>query len=498
MSLEEVKVAFYPRSIAIVGALDNSQQHFGYSYLRHLIEHGYPGRVYPIDHNRKQVLGLASYPSLREVPGNIDYVICCIRASNIPSLLRECSTKGIKVVQIFSAGLAETGGKEAIELEEEILREARNFGIRLIGPNCLGVYNPKQGMAFDYNSPKQSGVVGALFQSGGNADQFIRHASLRGIYFSKFVSYGNALDLNEADFLEYLGQDLETKIIAAYIEGLRDARRFLDTLRRVASIKPVIVLKGGRTKAGTKMAASHTASLAGSINIWQAALNQAEAIEVETLTEMIDVTAALYFLPPITGSRVGIVIGGGGGSVLGADECEEAGLSVVPLPPDITQQAKNIAPTIGDLVGNPLDGSITWAAPLLSEEIFKLMMQSPDFDFVIAGPPDDSPLEPSQWEALVTRQITRFIEVSKATLKPLAVVLSSGDLHSVNQGDWRWKIIAQQQERLVRAKLPVYPTMSRAAQAITKVTAYYQRVEKSPKQKLGMGVRHVSKDSKGM
>ncbi len=254
MPIHPMEEIFHPKSIAVIGASNNSRAR-GYAYIRHLLDHKFKGKIYPINPKYSEVLGIKAYPSLREVPGSVDYVICCVPASAVPDILEDCAQKGVKAAHLFTARFSETGRQEDAELEQKILKQARKGGIRLIGPNCLGIYYPKEGLAFGYDFPINSGSVGLISQTGGLAGGCIQLASLRGIYFSKVISYGNALDYNESDFLDYLAQDPETKVILMYVEGLKDGKRFFDTLRRATSVKPVIIIKGGRGKSGTRAVA---------------------------------------------------------------------------------------------------------------------------------------------------------------------------------------------------------------------------------------------------
>ena len=246
----------------------------------------------------------------------------------------------------------------AIELEKEILRRAKNAGIRIIGPNCMGIYYPALGISWDPTMSAEPGPMGFISQSGSVAYEVIGTAEIRGMHYSKAFSYGNAIDFNECDYLEYLGQDAETKLIIMYIEGVRDGKRFLDILRKTTVKKPVIILKGGRGKSGTRATASHTASLAGSMEVWNTAMKQAGAISVAHIEELLDVAAAFYFLPPAYGNHVGVAGGGGGGSVMAADLCEEAGLDVIPLPDEIREELRKQNNPIWDWVTNPVDFSI--------------------------------------------------------------------------------------------------------------------------------------------
>ena len=301
MSRDSLEFIFQPKSIAIVGASNNPAS-FGCDYMNYMLSYGYSGELYPINPKQNEVLGLKAYPSLQHVPGEIDYVVCCIAIGNVPDLLTQCSHKGVKAVHIFAGRGSETGRPQAKELEAEILKRAKEYGIRLLGPNCLGIFCPKSGLSFGYDFPKEPGAVGAIVQSGGNSTDLIHFASLRGIRFSKVVSYGNALDINQNDLLEYFLQDPETGIILCFIEGLRGSgKTFLELLRKAASLKPVIICKGGRTRAGARWTLSHTASLAGSAKIWETAIRQAGAIPSRDIDELVDMAVAFYLMPPVRG-----------------------------------------------------------------------------------------------------------------------------------------------------------------------------------------------------
>jgi len=230
MSDHHIDAAFHPQSVAVAGASENSFS-MGYNFLYHLKTYGFKGKIYPVTPKFSEVLGYKAYSNLKDVPKPVDYVICCLPAIKVPDLLRECTEKNVKVVHLFTGRFSETGKADAAQLEVEISRLSRTLGIRLIGPNCMGIYHPGEGLAFGYDFPIESGKMALVFQSEGACSEFIYYAALRGIRFSKVISYGNAMDIDESDLLEYLADDEETQFIACYIEGIKDGKKFVRALR---------------------------------------------------------------------------------------------------------------------------------------------------------------------------------------------------------------------------------------------------------------------------
>ncbi|HLB27765.1 MAG TPA: CoA-binding protein, partial [Dehalococcoidales bacterium] len=373
----------HPNSIAIVGATQ-ARGWGGGGFVESLIAMGYKGKIYPVNPKYPEIMGLKAYPSLRDVPGRVDYVISSVPAPAVPGLLNDAGDKGVKTVHLFTARFSETGRPEGIELEQRVLKLAREYGLRLIGPNCMGIYYPAGGLAYHADFPKEPGAAGLVSQSGMLSREIIQIASQRGVFFSKVFSYGNALDLNECDFLEYLAQDPETRLIMFYVEGVKNGRRFFDTLKQAVAVKPVILLKGGAAQAGARATASHTASLAGSYRVWQAAAAQTGAVWAGSFEELIDLAASFYFLPPAAGRRAGVIGGTGGTSVLAADRCEQAGLEVIPLPDEFREELKKRGVSVWDWLSNPIDLSIREDESLSVGLILEMMAQDPNFDLLIS------------------------------------------------------------------------------------------------------------------
>ena len=371
----------HPRSIAIVGAINRGFG--GGMYIDGLQEFGFRGNIYLINPKYSEFKGLKCYSDLSSVPGPVDYLISSVPAREVLPMLEEAALKNVKLVQLFTARLGETGRPEAIDLEQRILKSIMEKGMRLMGPNCLGLHYPAAGISWLKNAPQASGIAGLASQSGMLAAEIILTSRLRGIYFSKAFSFGNAIDLNESDYLEYLAHDPETKLIMIYIEGVKNGQRFFNILRKATVLKPVIILKGGKSESGARATSSHTASLAGSAKTWDAMIDQAGAVTADSLEELFDIATSFYFLPPFTGRRVGVGGCTGGTSVLAADQCEKAGLDVIPLPKEFREELEKRGISVWDWLSNPADFSIREDERLTIGLIMEMMAKNERFDLLI-------------------------------------------------------------------------------------------------------------------
>ncbi len=468
---------FHPESVAVVGASADPNSR-GYDYMAHLINYGYPGKIYPINIRQSEIMGLKAYPSLEDVPGNIDYVVCCIAIEHVPALLQSCSLKGVRAMHIFSARGSETGRAEAKALEAEILKRAREYGIRLLGPNCMGIYCPESGFSFGYDFPKEKGGVGAMIQSGGSSVDLIKFGTLRGLKFSKVVSYGNALDINEMDLLTYLAQDPETEVIIAFVEGLRgDSRDFLELVRQTSAKKPFIVCKGGKSQAGARCTMSHTASMARSSPVWDIAIRQAGGIPVRDIDDLIHMAVAFTFLPPINGKRVGTGGSGGGRNTVSADEWAENGFEVAPLPPKIREEFRRRGAQLWDCLDNPADRSITipgdaYTVPALLLE----MARHPDFDFICANvAAEDHPFHQETFASWIAGNVEGYIKLHKESPKPFFLIFNDRPVGITGMEQWFWREVGRMRTRLVEEGMPFFPSVDTAAKAINELINHYRR-----------------------
>ncbi|MCX6006664.1 MAG: CoA-binding protein [Chloroflexi bacterium] len=469
-----LEYAFNPSSIAVVGASDHPFS-FGYHFLRHLIDYGYRGNIYPVNPQRESVQNMKAYRSLADVPGDVDLVICCVPTDRVLSLLDQCPSRNVKIVHLFTARLGETGRTQAVDMEKRIQTRAAELGIRIIGPNCMGIYSPEAGIGFGYGFSREAGKIGAVFQSGGEATLLIQNGMLQGLRFSKVVSYGNAMDIGESDLLDYFAEDENTEIIAAYFEGVRDGERFIGSLRRAAARKPVIAIKGGIGQAGIKAVSSHTAAIAGSANLWDVAFKQVGVVRAGDIGEMVNLAMLFNWLPPVTGKRVGMMGGGGGKGVISADLAEGAGFTLPPLSLSIRSQLKEIVPDLWDWLGNPVDFSIWGDDGIKAGEVPRLFSESPEFDFLIVQISDENPMADDWWINIIKMEVENAINISKQGLKPVIAVLSSAKPGFRDFENGRWRTISEYRDKLMDADVPTFDSIGEAVSAMSKFVAFWNK-----------------------
>lgn len=345
---------FFPRSAAIVGVSERADNP-GTLFLRAFTDMGFSGDLYPVNPRHEEILGLRCYPDLDSLPAGLDLVILAVPPAAVPSLVGECASLGVGGCIINTAGFSETGREEGRRLEKEIMDKVRGSGLRLVGPNCMGIFSSRGRIALFAGMFPTEGRASMVSQSGSISSITYVTALERGLYFDKIVSSGNELDLNCADYLEYLAEDDSTQMIVAYLEEMRDARRILETAVGIKGEKPLIVMKSGLTEAGGKAAASHTSALGGSGEVIEGAAHQAGMILVRDLSQMLDCAAALYHLPACLGGRVAVVSAPGGLAVNCADAVEWYGLELARLREDTRSELAGFLPAEGTSFENPVD-----------------------------------------------------------------------------------------------------------------------------------------------
>jgi acyl-CoA synthetase (NDP forming) len=343
---------FYPKSVAVIGASDN----LGGGKLPYFLilqANGFAGHLYPVNPRRETVSGVKTYPSIDALPEPVDFAIIAAPVEQSLDIVRAAVRKGIKYIHFFTSGFGETGN---VELEKEVVKEARRGHLRIVGPNCIGIACFESKVSFRLTkNQEEPGVIAFLGQSGGITSSFAAMATTRGIWLNKVVSYGNQIDLRVEDFIEYFGDDNNIRLIACYVEDIKDANKFIKVLTKVSSQKPVIILKGGKTELGSKAAASHTGAMAGNYTIWAAAVKQHGGVLVDTFEDMMNLAMLGTASKLPRGRRVGFMGAGGGISVLFTDLAVAAGIELPELSEKTQQMISEKIRGVNTSTTNPVD-----------------------------------------------------------------------------------------------------------------------------------------------
>jgi acyl-CoA synthetase (NDP forming) len=458
---------FKPRSIAIVGVSGKGFQFGGSSYLSRLEECGFEGSLYPINPKLSELSGREVFPSLEGLPEVPDLAIVCLAARRVPDVLEDCARVGCRHIHILSAGFKELGTGEGAELETRVAEISRRHGLMVVGPNCMGPYCPGSGLTPFGESPGLAGPVGLISQSGGITQRMTEYACSLGIGISKAVSFGNAAVLDGCDYLEYMAEDDETRVIAMYLESVRDGRRLLELAKEVNRAKPIVLLRGGESEVGQRAAASHTGAMAGGRETWDAFVRQTGVTRVRSLSEWMDAIAALSLLPAPTGRGVFLGCGGGGSSVIAGDVARSEGLDV-PAPSDATMDAfREFVPAVGSFVGNPLDHLwMSFDAPQVGQ-VLDLVFEDPACAMILV-------------DLLIPRKIYHAVEFKDPT--PVIIEFLSGrpdrkpTVFSLDH-DGGSADLAQtgtdMRSRLFQAGIPAYPSVKRAVRALMHLYRYH-------------------------
>ncbi|MBJ51876.1 MAG: CoA-binding protein [Gammaproteobacteria bacterium] len=349
--LAAMKHIMEPSAVAVIGASAEDGK-IGNSVMRNLIDGGYEGDLYPVHPKADQILGHQCYPSIVDVPGNVDIAIFCIPAQFVAGVIAECGQKRVSGAILIPSGFAEIGEHE---LQEEIVRVARESKVRLMGPNIYGFYYTHKNLCATFCTPyNERGSVALSSQSGGVGMAIIGFSRSAKMGVSAIVGLGNKSDIDEDDLLTYFEQDSNTSVIAMHVEDLKDGRAFASVAKRVSKTKPIVVLKAGRTSLGAKAANSHTGALAGDDRVYDAVLRQSGVIRAKTLNDMLEFARGLAVLPTPKGENVLILTGAGGSGVLLSDACVDNDLSLMAMPTDLDAAFREFIPPFG-AAGNPVD-----------------------------------------------------------------------------------------------------------------------------------------------
>lgn len=452
---KDLKAFFEPEAVAVIGASKDPNK-IGYCIFKSFVDN-FKGPVYPVNPNAAVILKKICYPDVTEIPKPVDLAVIAVPAEKVPKVIESCVKKKIRAAVIISAGFGEAGKKD---LEEKVLKAAKGK-IRIIGPNCLGIYDtfskvdtlflpqPKLGR------PKQGGI-GFISQSGAVGSVILDYLASEGRGISKFISYGNAIDVNENDLLDYLSEDESTKVICFYLEGAKDGRKMMEIAKRTVKKKPILVIKGGKTKEGTRAVSTHTGALAGNDDVYDAAFKQCGMIQVENVKDMFYFADALSTQPIPKGARVQIITNGGGYGVLSTDALIKEGLTSAEMTEKTKKKLKELMPNYA-IISNPLD--LTGDANMKRYEIaLDAVGQDPNVDAVLCV----TLFQTVSLEPEVVRVVRAF---ANKHLKPI-VVCSGG-------GEYAQKLMKEMEEGAV----PVFDSPDVAAKAL-KCLANYAEIRK--------------------
>ena len=443
---------FAPRAVAVIGASTDPAS-VGQAVLRNLLSYGYTGEVYPINPKVTELLGKPCYPSVLEVPGSIDLAVVIVPAAVVPVVMEQCGQKGIDAAIIISAGFKETG-PEGAKLERQVVQVAQQHGTRIVGPNCLGIMVPATGLnaSFGPLMPK-AGNLAVMSQSGALGTAMLDWAVQEGVGLSAFVSFGNGADVNFAELLQAMHQDERTGVVIAYMEGVSNGRAFMEASCEITRTKPLIVIKSGTTSAGSRAVSSHTGSLAGAEQAYQAAFRQCGVIRARSVDELFDYALAFSYQPLPETNTLGLVTNAGGPGIMATDAAEQAGLVMAALDKATVEKLRERLPPAANFY-NPVD-VLGDAGPELYRYGLEQLLADANVGSVIA---------------IVTPQaVTRVAETAQAiaqaaagAAKPVLACLMGG------------KLIAQGDQPLREHRIPSYRFPEEAVEALGAMARYRQ------------------------
>jgi acetyltransferase len=469
--MEELDYIFKPKSIAVIGASDTFRK-WGYLMVERPLKTGFKGTIYPINPTKPEILGLPTYPSVSAVPGPIDLAVITTPAATVPDVLRDCAEKGIKGAVVISAGFAEVG-EEGREIEHDMVEVARSGGIRLVGPNGMGIWSAAGQLSLCFPQAPKAGPIAFISQSGTFGVAMAQVASNKGYGLSKFISIGNQADLEVSDYLEYLADDEDTKVIVLYLEGLKDGRRFFRVASQVIKKKAIIVYKAGRSAAGARATLSHTASLAGSDKIFDGVSKQIGLLQVDEAFHLFEMAEALVGLPLAKGNRVAI-LGSGGQGVVGTDACSALGLELPELDADTASGIAALLPAHAPLARNPVDFAGSSRTAMQEAGIIEKLLALDYIDGVISN----VPVSPQIWD--------RSLKIDRNTdslPEPLQVAIEGAKVYASLPKKYNKPVVCLRFVRLEpdvmegilrEGGIPIYDTPEQCARAMYALFHYGQ------------------------
>jgi len=466
--VEQLDPIFKPKSIAILGASDRPGK-WGYRMLERPLNTGFSGTIYPVNPTKDEILGLRAYRSILDIPDQIDLVVMTVPASTTPELMRECLKKGVKGAILIPGGFAEAGNKGKA-LENEVLSIARVGKIRFVGPNCMGIWSSAGNLNLCFDQAPKGGAVAFVSQSGTFGGYLSEIANSKGYGLSKFISIGNQADITASEYLEYLAEDNDTKVVVFYIEGFKDGRKFFQLAKEVIKKKPVTIYKGGSTTAGARATLSHTASLAGSEEIFEGMCHQIGLIRANEALHSFEMAEALVEQPLIKGKRVAIM-GSGGQGVVTTDACASLGLEVPEFDEETTRSLQKLLPPHAPPARNPIDFAGSYRTNIEEVKVIEKLLSIDYIDGLITN----VPVNPMIWGIKPTtgdadNNSSNIIQATLQAAKLFATLPKKYDKPVVTL---RFRRIDDPTiDILKEAGIPVYDTPEQCARAMWALATY--------------------------
>ncbi|MFW9964405.1 MAG: CoA-binding protein [Candidatus Sifarchaeia archaeon] len=456
------------KSVAVVGVSPS----MGYYWAHSMLQWEHDLRLWFVSRRGGEVLGHKILTNIEDIPEKIDYAIIRVPYRVVPETLRKCHEQGAKAVTIFTSGFSELGSDEGMQREVEIRKILDETGMRAFGPNCMGLMYPKIGFAFMPTIKRLSGNIGFLSQSGGVAITTYTAGVESGVGFSKVFSFGNQVDITPQELLDYFREDEETAAVGAYLEGAKNGKKILDSMKKLANKKPLVVLKGGRSSEGSRAAASHTGALAGSREIWQAAFRQANVVTVDTVEDLV-ATLSIFSLSPKPESRnVGLIAISGGATVILTDLCVEKGLKIPKTSEETIQKLDPLILDVGTGLGNPIDLAADYYQDQTTSEVIRLAGQERNFDSLIIEADVHNMYQAATimnaedilidfWK-IMAQAGKKVVDTEK---KPVLVIIPEVAYPLARNNAW---------SAFVEFGLPVFRNISEAVGALSRVCDYYE------------------------
>jgi len=451
--VKQLNHIFYPRTIAVIGASANPEK-AGFMCIASLVEAGFRGKIYPVNPGLSELFGLKAYPSVQAIPGEVDLAVIAIPAELTISAIEECIGKGIKGAILISGGFKEVGTEIGLDLQVKIRDIANRAGIKIIGPNTLGVINPKANLNATFQpdlGASKIGNVAVAGQSGGMCNYLAYALTNHNVGVSKVISMGNRCNLSFDEVVTYFAEDEETKVIILYVEGLEQPRQLVNVARQVVKRKPILVYKGGRSEELNRASLSHTGALAGKYEFYKAAFTQGGMIIVDDMTELVDMAKALTFQSPSAGNRVAVVSVQAGPGIIMADKCHEFGMRLAEFSPATKQILRQLASPLNP-IDNPVD--LAWKALEFDacRDMLRVVLQDNGVDAVTVA---------AIFHPAMIPLISAVIDVAKNNRKPITMCLGSFS------GAADAEINA-----LENSQIPAYPLPERAVTGLAGLVRY--------------------------